>query len=68
MNFVAYRRVKCYPQMMDDRTFKNSLFDPNFEYMLNIDFKSSSFFIHNVRTNKKEVNIPNDLVSLRLEG
>ena len=54
--------------MMDDRTFKNSLFDPNFDYMLNIDFKSSCFFIHNVRTNKKEVNIPNDLVSLRLEG
>ena len=39
---------------MDLKSHKNTLFDPNFEYMLNIDFLTEKFFIWNVEEGKRD--------------
>jgi hypothetical protein len=52
--------------MLDKRSEKNTLFSPNFDFMLNCDFKKDMFFIYNVAKDRTEVEIPNDLLSLRL--
>jgi hypothetical protein len=52
--------------MLDRRSEKNTLFSPNFNYMLNCDLKKDHFFIYNVEKDTVEVEIPNDLLSMRL--
>jgi len=64
--FNKWRTVQSYPQMLDKRSGKNTLFSPNFDYMLNCDTKKDVFFIYNVEKQRTEVEIPNDLLSQRL--
>jgi len=48
VEFRPYRNVPVYPQLMDLGSEKNTLFDPNFQWMLNICFLTDEFFIWDV--------------------
>jgi hypothetical protein len=50
---------------MDLKSHKNTLFDPNFEYMLNIDFLTEKFFIWNVEEGKRDEDIKNEKGELK---
>ena len=60
--WVIQNNIPNYPQTLARVSSKNTLFDPNFNYMLSIDNIQSVFFIWNIELNRKEINIPTGLL------
>ena len=53
--------------MLDDRSCTQTLFSPNFDRMLNVDFlNDEQFYIWDVEKGEKFKKIPNDLIPLNL--
>ena len=56
------RNIVNYPMSLAKKSFKNTLFDPNFNYMISMDNIANSFYIWNLEGNYKEINIPNNIL------
>jgi hypothetical protein len=68
VDFSVIATVPSFPQMMCSRTKKNTLFSPNFDYMLNVDINSFNIYIWDVLNKTREYDIPKDLLDLTPEN